>query len=118
MNGQIDKLKDMFFLQGWEICINYHKEPCADSPGVTAEVHTTWKYRRVELQIFPIFWDQPEDEAKSILVHEFVHVVLVQPFELISGARNGRLITSDEVSAVNEHTTTWIQNIIQSQPIK
>lgn len=112
MNKEISRLKSLFYLQGWEINIYYNRDPKGDASMVAADVTTTWRYRRVELNIYPRFWNEPEEDARACLTHEFVHIVTVQPFELLNAARNGRYISPDEVDDVKEHMTTWLEGII------
>ncbi len=111
---EIDYLKEIFYLQGWEIVITFHGENDEDRGRVAAEVRTTWEYRRAELKIYQAFWEECPEAARDVLVHEVVHIVTSQPFALIDGAQKGRIITNDEVHQVMEHMTTWLESIISN----
>lgn len=113
VHNYIDKLKQQFFLTGWEITINYNLYPLEENPNVGAECKPTWNYRRATIEIYPPFWERNSvEEQEDILKHEFCHIILCQLLTLIDGLQKGQMVTDSEVHAANEHTTTWMASLI------
>ncbi len=111
VKDQVDILVKQFFLEGWDISIDYFKEPNIENPRVDASVDTDWNYRRFQLKIFPPFWNEPEEERKKVLLHEFCHVIITPIFVLLGRSRDGKFVTLDELEDVKEHVTCWIEQI-------
>jgi len=109
VSEQVGRLKKLFFLDGWTIHINYFKDNQGEA---AAKMTTEWNYRRATLSIYPRFWDESEDEQKDILVHEFCHVLVAQPFLIIDNLREGYAFSENQIEDIHEHVTSWIAQII------
>lgn len=108
----ITVLKKQFFLDGWEVKIDFFND--ADGKKA-AECTPDWRYRRATVAIYPPFWTLPDDERRGCLKHEFVHILLSQLLLIISGLKNGGMVTEDEISGAHEHVTTWFESIIETR---
>lgn len=107
-------LKRQFHLQGYEISVLFKDEDV--EIGAAADCTPDWRYRRAHLNVYPLFFKEPKENWRGILKHEFVHIVLSQLLLIISGLRNGHMVTEGELESAHEHVTTWIETIIETSP--
>lgn len=109
---QIGKLKEAFFLDGWDISVDFHKDYSLENENSAAECRPDWRYRRARMSIFPLFWEHDELERKEMLKHEFCHILLSQMMLMISGLQKGAMLSEGELNSTNEHLTSWLSAII------
>jgi len=118
LDNEVDKLMKIFFLEGWSVYLEYNKYPKSQNSCVDADVAANWSYRRFTINVYPQFWNSSEEDRVEILIHEFCHVLVERPFELLHDFQKGNFVTPNEIEDVNEHTTTWIATIICKQYLK
>lgn len=109
----VEKLKPMMFLGHWDIILKF-EEKDDDSNPIYAEAISHTKYYEATLKFYPRFFEKDKDTRVNIIVHELCHVVLSSMKKHIEGGQSGYLVTPEEISTINEQTTTHFERIICS----
>ena len=94
------------------IYVKDNPEPNEFGDSVCAEIFYDEKYQRVEIKIFPNFFEKSLENQRKMLLHELCHT-LTLPAKLESRKLlDGRLITADTIHDTNERFTSKIENIL------
>lgn len=116
--SEVSKMKELFYLQGWEVPITFFHNEKQNSNLVSADMTTTWKYRRAELNLYPCFWNGTDEDRREILIHEFTHVLIARVFTTIDNLREGFAISANEIEDLHEDVTSWVASIISKNIVE
>jgi len=70
------KWRNRLLLNAYTVEVEFCLNPDPDDRGeevCKAEVHIDPKYLRIEIKIYPFFWEQTGVEQERTIVHELVH---------------------------------------------
>lgn len=88
------------------------KYPEKDNDNVEADIIVDDKYQRITLKIYPMLLKMKKDYIKSVIIHEFCHVITQGQLDLLTDMRNGNLVTKDMIETANEKSTSLMANIL------
>lgn len=102
------KWRANLLLQHWTVNITF--DPVQESTNlVKADMDTNAAYLEVEINIYPLFWEDPINAQERTVLHELVHV-LVAPLKM--EAYKGRTKTSIQRSkSIQQQTETLTEHI-------
>jgi len=103
----------VFGVNNYSKKINFaEKDLDCEEKGVTADIITNHKYRRITLTLYPLFWTQNKKEQRKCLIHELCHTITQASKDASYKLINGHLITVMEMNSINENSTSQIENIL------
>lgn len=105
-------LKEMewtFGLQNYDRSISFLKE---DYKEYAARVEIQDDYQRIQISIYPSFFDKDTRTQREYLLHEFCHY-LTDPIASVAWhLSNGKFVTDDHRRFENEKSTSRVTNIL------
>lgn len=108
----IDKLKPIFYLQGWMLDIGVHKEPHFDNPSVAAEISPKNQYKTAALRVYPPFFKESKEAKRDILIHELCHIIAGIQNGVLQTARRSIQVSDSEANYAFEEETSWFATVI------
>lgn len=106
------KWRKNLLLQHWTINVTLNNNPRSDDEGCRADVDTNEAYWEIEINIYPIFWEDPITAQERTILHELSHV-LVSPLKL--KAYEGRKRSNRRDKAIQQEVellTEYITNLM------
>lgn len=111
----VAKWRPRLLLGEWHVDLNYskrcHHSDDHDDYQVLAEAHVNVPYLKVQICIFPAFFDAPEDVQESTIVHELCHVITQPMLNIANQQHRGVLTLQHQISDTLETLTQRITNI-------
>lgn len=102
----------------WAFGINgYEKELCfpeEDKDQIAAEINYREKYQDVTIYIYPRFFKQSLDKQRKTLLHELCHSITLPSKSAIYDTLDGKLITPDRASQIDETAASKIENLLHA----
>lgn len=108
----VDKLRPIFFLQGWDIDVGVHKYPLDEQPNTAAQIKSRNAYRAASLEIYPRFFEENAEAKQDIIIHEFCHIMAGIQNGLVNASRTSVQVSDSEAIHAYEEETSWFANII------
>jgi hypothetical protein len=109
----IEQFDWMFSTQNFEQSVTFEKEDdfLNDTP-ITRRITYDDMYQRIEIQIFPTFFDLSLDRQRKVLLHEFVYTFTIPLNRIAYDLHAGNLYTPEHISRAHERATSKIENIL------
>lgn len=101
-------------MSGYTMRLNFRDRQPNDEPHgetVYADCSSDHPYRSFTVNIYPAFFDEPQDQWQLILKHELIHVIFQPLSDLLSCARNGQLVTEKQHRDTLEFAVDWIASV-------
>jgi len=104
----------MFGVQNYTRTLQVADEEEEGFEGVDmcCEIEIDELYKALRITLYPKFFRCSEKDMRKLLLHEFCHVITHHFKRLVLGLLNGELCTMKELVAINEGTTSIIENLL------
>jgi hypothetical protein len=119
-NGkQTKKIQELLEALDWVFGTGFHercmvmKKEDIDS-GYLAEITYRKEYQDIEVAIYPSFFKESLSKQRKTILHEMCHVITIPSKSAMHRLLGGKLVTSDQIHAINEEETSKIENIFDS----
>lgn len=104
----MDAFDWMFGLKNFERSLVYMEANNPESMDCSADITITEDYQRVQIRIYPNFWDATPFHRRMYLLHEMCHT-LIQPIQReAKELRLGNLRTQEQVTFATEKVTSAV----------
>lgn len=105
----LEDMQWLFQVQNYERKLSIMKEDLDDK---CAEVIFNEDYQRIQIKLFPCFFEQTLEEQRKALLHEFCHTITIPMNKLTIDFMSGKAVTEETVRTVHERSTSQIENIV------
>lgn len=105
LQGHIDRWFTAMGLGWFKIGMEWKRVIDEQSPSCAARVETQWQYRQAHITWYlPNTMNQKDDDLDSIVVHEFVHI-LINPLTIVD--------RSEDLGVQHEYATETIARAME-----
>lgn len=113
----LDFLEDMqwlFGVQNFDRGLHYARDDEGKVEGErpAAAVHIDESYQRIEITIYPCFWNHSRKKQAEYLLHEFCHYITHPLASLADNLMAGKLQTQEHRTVAVERTTSTVANFV------
>jgi hypothetical protein len=96
-------------------CQHYTKELIIkkeNEDNLLADIKVNHQYQTLQVNIYPFFFKETENEQRKCLLHELCHTITSNQKMAAYSLIDGTLITKTIIDGYNEQATSQIENII------
>ena len=87
----------------------FEKDEITENCKRQASINTDLKYKELNIDVYPAFWESTVSQQFEIIFHEFCHVHTEQQYNLLVGLSGGKHITLREIEEKREHETALFE---------
>lgn len=98
----------LFGVQYYEKSITYSDQ----KQNVFADIIVDREYQRINITIYPKFFQQSLQEQRQTLIHELCHTITEDLSDIGESLLAGRLKTKEDLRVANEEATSKIANLL------
>ena len=105
-------LKDMqwaFGLQNWDRSLTFEK---LDKENIACQIEIQEDYQRIQIYIYPCFFNYKLESQREYLLHEFCHYLTDPLANLAWKMSSGKLETDENRREAKEKSTSMMANIL------
>jgi len=108
----LDDIQWLFQINNFEKIIEFSDKPNGDDTGTTALITYDESYQYIKLKVYPSFFDESEQSQLKMLIHECCHCITLNSKHAMLDLLNGKLITDQRITEINEAETSKMENIL------
>lgn len=105
----MSQLDFVFHVQNFDRTVVLKKE---DYDNRACDIKTDLEYQRIEISIYPCFFENSLEDQRMYLLHEYCHVLLKPLAQVVSNLQDGKLETKEHRIFAVEQTTSAMANIL------
>lgn len=107
--GFLEDIQWLFAIQNYERSVVFKEE----ADGVSfADITVMDDYQRVQINIYPRFWEESREYQIKIIMHELVHTWIYPIQRIADNLFEGKLETEEHIRHALERTVCSVENAV------